>query len=124
MEKKMYCHYCNEEHIVSETRDNKGVVVGLFCNREKALIISDTTKWNGESVYEEIRKFARKYVDLEAITRLKPEKVAGLGRKMAYQFLQTDYAKQRKINYYFATYHMTMVITRLRSEVRVILGRQ
>jgi hypothetical protein len=124
MEKTVFCHFCNEDHIVSETKDSRGNIVGLFCNREKALITSDTTKWNGEDIYEELRKFARRNVDHGAVSRIKPEKVAGLARKMAYMFLQTPYAKERFINYYFAQYHMTTVITRLRSEVNAKgLGR-
>lgn len=117
MEKTVYCHFCNEGHIVSETKDYRGNIVGLFCNREKALIKSDTQRWNGEDIYSELRTFARKNVDIGAIARLKPDKVAGLSRKMAYMFLQAPYAKERRINYYFAQYHMTTVISRLRSEV-------
>lgn len=123
MEKTAYCHFCNEEHIVSETKDAQGNIVGLFCNREKALIVSDTTKWNGEDIYGELRQFARHNVDIGAVARIKPEKVAGLARKIAYQFLQKPFAKERKINYYFAAYHMTTVITRLRSEVNAKVGR-
>lgn len=118
MERKEYCHYCNEEHIVSETKDGNGNVVGLFCNRKKALIKATTTKWNGEDIYGELRKFARQNVDLAAVSRLKPEKVKGLARKMAYLFLQSPYAKERLINYYFAAYHMTTVISSLRSALR------
>lgn len=117
MEKTVYCHFCGEEHIVSETKDNNGNVVGLFCNREKALIKSDTTRWNGEDIYEELRNFAKENVDIGAVSRIKPDKVAGLSRKMAYMFLQTYYAKEHKINYYFAQYHMATVIVRLRSKV-------
>lgn len=119
MEKKAYCPFCIEEHIVSETKDPFGNIVGLFCNREKALVQSDTTRWNDENIYGELRAFARKNVDFVALNRIKPNKIAGLARKMAYLFLQTDYAKERKINYYFAQYHMATVIVRLRSELRV-----
>ncbi|PRT06960.1 hypothetical protein C6356_00615 [Bacillus wiedmannii] len=118
MEKRSYCHYCNEEHIVSETKDSNGNVVGLFCNREKALIKATTTKWNGVDIYGDLREFARRNVDLVAVNRINPEKVEGLSRKMAYLFLQTPEAKESSLNYYFAVYHMTRVIVNLRSELR------
>lgn len=117
-EKLLLCPLCNEEHVLSATMDAKGNVVGWFCNRHKAVVISETTRWNGEDIYGELRSFARRNVDLQAVSRLSPEKVESLAKKMAYFFLQTSYNKDRKINYYFAHYHMHKVVTRLRSEVR------
>src|SRR5690625_3567575 len=95
-----FCVLCNKDHIVSDTRDGDGKIVGTFCNRKKALIKSDTTIWNGVDIYSDLRKFARRNVDLEAVARINPSRVGGLGRKMAYLYLQTPEAKKEYVNYY------------------------
>lgn len=118
MDKIEFCPYCNEEHVVVATMDDKKPV-GFFCNRKRKLINAVTTKWNGFDVYEPMREFARKNVNLGGVAHVRPEKVEGLARKMAFLFLQLSDIKDRKINYAFAAYHMEMIITRLRSEVRV-----
>lgn len=115
---KEFCLLCDEEHIVSKTLDGEGNVVGTFCNRKKELISSNTSKWNGKDIYEDLRKFARRRIDLEAVANIRPQKVGGLGRKMAYLYLQTPEAKKSYVNYYFAAYHMTAIVTRMRSEAR------
>ncbi|WNF07464.1 hypothetical protein [Brevibacillus borstelensis] len=115
MEKITYCRFCNEEHIVSETMDAHDNVVGLFCNREKAMITAHTTNWNGIDVYPAIEGYANRHVDKVALKRIKPDKVNGLARKMAYLFLQTEFAKEHDINYYFAQHHMLDVIRRMKA---------
>lgn len=114
MERKTYCRFCNEEHIVSETLDPNGTAVGLFCNREKAMITAFTTLWAGEDVLPAINRFVGATVDRVALARIKPERMSGLARKIAYQFLQTQYAKDRKINYAFTTHHVLAEIRRIR----------
>ncbi|WP_276913155.1 hypothetical protein [Aneurinibacillus aneurinilyticus] len=117
MEKVMYCRFCNTDHIASETMDTKGNVVGLFCNREKALIVATTTKWNDEDIYDVIERYVYANVDSVALKRIKPEKVSGLSRKIAYLFLQTKYAKERNLNYFFAQYHILDAIRRMKSRL-------
>lgn len=102
MEKMSYCRFCNEEHIVSETKDTQGNAVGLFCNREKQMITVFWPVWNGEDVYDEIARFVSTLADDVSLARLKPGSMTGLSRKFAYQFLQTYYATSRRINFYFA----------------------
>ncbi|WP_178023076.1 hypothetical protein [uncultured Paenibacillus sp.] len=106
MERKTFCHYCNEEHIVSETLDTNRTVVGLFCNREKALITAFSSVWDGEDVLPEISRFVDAYVDRVALARIKTEKMNGLARKLAYQFTQTSYSREHRINYAFAVHHI------------------
>lgn len=110
MEKVTYCRFCNERHIASETRDPDGNVVGLFCNREKAMITAFTSLWNGEDVLPAIERYADYAVDIEALRHIKPEKVIGLSRKIAYQFMQGNYAKQRNLSYAFVQHHTLDVI--------------
>lgn len=117
MEKIEYCTYCNEEHVVSETTDNKGNVVGTFCNSSKRMINSDSAVFDGVNIYDDLRKFARTNTDFKAVANLRPNKVEGLARKMAFLYLQEH--SDKHLNYAFVAYHMTAVITRLRSECRV-----
>ncbi|MNW51046.1 hypothetical protein D3C74_285180 [compost metagenome] len=114
MERKTYCRYCNEDHIVSETLDPEGNAVGLFCNREKALITAFTTIWAGEDVLPAISRFVDATVDRVALARIKPDKTNGLARKIAYQFTQTSYSREHRINYAFAVHHVLAEIRRLR----------
>ncbi|WP_029100206.1 hypothetical protein [Brevibacillus thermoruber] len=116
MEKIAHCFHCGERHIVSETMDGQGNVVGLFCNRKQAMVVVKTTRWNGEDVYDRLERFAAANVDTQALRRIKPEKVEGLTRKIAYLFLQTEYAKERKINYFFVVYHMRSIIRRMKAK--------
>ncbi|WP_232696163.1 hypothetical protein [Brevibacillus daliensis] len=116
MEKIVNCHHCGERHIVSETMDGHGNVVGLFCNRKQAMIVANTTNWNGEDTYDTMERFAIANVDTQALRRIKPDKVNGLVRKISYLYLQTTYAKERKINYFFATYHMRSIILRMKAK--------
>ncbi|MGY3188792.1 hypothetical protein [Lysinibacillus sp. TE18511] len=115
MEKIVYCTHCKVEHVVSITKDSTNDV-GLFCNTTRKLVDAYTTKWDGKDVYEPMREFARKNVDLQAISRLKPEKVEGLARKMAFMYSNSD--DRIYASYAFLAYHMHTIITRLRSEVR------
>lgn len=105
MEKVSYCRFCNEKHIVSETRDSEGSVVGMFCNREKALITAHTSHWNGEDILPAIERFVNFHVDFEVLPRVKGEGLNGLSKKLAYQILQSNYAKKQKWNYYFVLHH-------------------
>ncbi|MDP5273218.1 hypothetical protein [Chengkuizengella axinellae] len=61
-EVKGYCKICKSEHILSQTRDNEGNIVGLFCNTRKRVVVLN---------------------------------------KMAYQFTQTEFAKENRVNYFF-----------------------
>lgn len=117
MEKMVYCRHCNEEHIASETMDTNGEVVGLFCNRQQSMIVSNSTIWNDEDVGIAIERFANANVDSGALSRIKPEKVIGLSRKITYLFCQTSYAKERKINYFFAQHHMFIAINKIKNKV-------
>lgn len=114
MEPIIYCPHCGEEHVASETRDNEGIVVGLFCNRRKALISAAATTWGGEDVYPRLQSFLRRNVDMRALDRIESDKVVGLSRKMAYLFIQTTYAKDRRINYYWIQYHALKAIRRMK----------
>lgn len=115
MEKIVSCHHCGERHIVSETMDGHGNVVGLFCNRKQAMIVVKTSHWNGEDTYDAMERFAAGNVDTMALRRIKPEKVDGLARKIAYLYLQTAYAKERKVNYFFAAYQLRSIILRMKA---------
>lgn len=115
MEKERHCWHCDEKHIVSETKDGQGNVVGLFCNRNKAMIVAKTTRWNGEDIYPQLERFLERNVDTIALVRICGEKINGLSRKMTYLFLQTEYAKERGINYYWAQYHALSIVRRMRA---------
>ncbi|AWB45292.1 hypothetical protein DCC85_14360 [Paenibacillus sp. CAA11] len=114
MERRTYCRFCNEEHVVSETRDTLGNIVGLFCNREKAMVTSHTTAWNEEDIMPAIERFVDATVDRVALARIKTDKMSGLARKIGFQFIQTSYARERKINYAFAVHHILAEIRRMR----------
>jgi hypothetical protein len=114
MERVVYCRHCEKEHVVSETMDSKGNVVGLFCNTKQAMLDVTTTKWNGEDIYPELRKYLERHLDKVALKRIKLEKIVGLSRKMAYLFMQTPYAKEHRLNYYFVQHHALDLIRRLR----------
>lgn len=115
-EKVLHCPLCNEEHVLSATKDPDGNVVGWFCNRHKAMVIADTPRWNGVDAFASISKFARRNIDRRAIGRLDDVKAAGLSRKMAYLYIQTEWAQEAKVNYYFAQYHMQEAVEALRKE--------
>ncbi|MFC4103617.1 hypothetical protein [Paenibacillus xanthanilyticus] len=117
MEKIVYCRFCNEEHPVSETRDSADSVVGLFCNRQKAMITAFTTYWNGEDILPAIERFADRTVDKVALTRIRRDKIDGLAKKISYQFRQSNYAEERKISYYFAQHHVLDVIRAMRERL-------
>lgn len=107
MEKRTYCRFCNETHVVSETLDKNNNVIGLFCNREKALITAFTVEWNGEDISGAISRFVDFNVDKPVLRNVQGSKLRSLAKKLAYQFMQTSYARERKINYAFAV-HVTL----------------
>ncbi|WP_314587909.1 hypothetical protein [Paenibacillus terrigena] len=114
MEKVTYCRFCNEKHIVSETRDPAGNVVGMFCNRKKALITAYTSVWNGDDVLPRLEKFTEVNVDRAVLPRMQPDKLEGLSRKFAYYALQSDFARERKLNYAFVQHHILDILRALR----------
>ncbi|MGG4142979.1 hypothetical protein ABEW34_07585 [Paenibacillus algorifonticola] len=105
MDKQVYCRFCNEKHIVSETKDNEGNAVGLFCNRRKALIVAFTARWDGEDTFPLIERYVDETVDILALRRITPDKMTALSRKIAYGYVQG-----RKLNYYFVQHHVLSVI--------------
>lgn len=117
MERIVYCRFCNEEHPVSETLDGADNVVGLFCNRKKAMITAFTTFWNGEDILPAIERFAERTVDKVALSRIKRDKVDSLAKKISYQFRQSSYATERDISYYFAQHHVLDVIRSMRQRL-------
>lgn len=117
MEKLTYCRFCNEKHIVSETFDKQGTVVGMFCNREKALITAFTVEWNGEDISGPVSRFVDFNTDKAILRNIKGDKLRGLAKKLAYQFMQSTYAKDRKINYAFAVYVTLDELFKLREQV-------
>ncbi|OME86903.1 hypothetical protein BK120_08245 [Paenibacillus sp. FSL A5-0031] len=106
MTKRSFCRFCSETHTVSETKDPNGIAVGLFCDRRKELITAFTSLWGDEDVFPLIESYVDAAVDSVALKRIKSDKVVGLSRKIAYQFMQTSNARERKINYYFALHHV------------------
>jgi hypothetical protein len=121
---KRYCPHCNEEHIVSPTFDNNGDIVGYFCNRAKLLV--DVTNhdgiWDGSPVGFEIGEFTVKYIDVEALRKLNPSRLSALAKRIAYAFLQTDFAKERRINFAFVHYYALIFAKGIYYEV--VYGKQ
>ncbi|MEV5028519.1 hypothetical protein [Paenibacillus sp. LPE1-1-1.1] len=117
MTKRSFCRFCSETHTVSETKDLNGNAVGLFCDRRKELITAFTSRWGFEDVFPMIESFVDVAVDSVALKRIKSEKVIGLSRKIAYQFMQTSNARERKINYYFALHHVQDAIRAKKSRL-------
>lgn len=104
---KRHCPYCNETHTVTPTYDNVGNIVGYFCHREKLLVevTNNNAVWNGEHIGKEIDEFTYEFIDKEALKRLKPDRLSALAKRVAYAFLQTDFAKERRINFAFVHYY-------------------
>lgn len=101
MNKVMYCRFCNEKHIVSETVDGDGNVVGVFCNREKALITAFTTHWNSEDLQPRVASYTRANTDLRALSKVKGNKLRGLAKRFAFLAMKSDFVTERKLNYAF-----------------------
>lgn len=114
MERTTYCRHCNEKHIVSETMDSAGSVVGMFCNRKQRMVTVHSTKWNDDDVHEPLQRYLAAQVDVEALSRIKSEKLDGLARKMSYLFLQTPYAKERRLNYFWTQAIALDIIRRMK----------
>lgn len=103
-----YCPHCGEEHIVSPSYDTDGNRVGYFCNRVKLFAEAerqDTAIWNGEDISAAIDGFCGSFIDPQALIRLSRDRLPALAKRAAYAFLQTEYAKERRVNFAFAQYY-------------------
>jgi hypothetical protein len=118
---KKYCPHCNEEHVVSETYDNEGTLVGYFCNREKLLISSEAPIWDGENVLTEfLGGYVYETVDADVLARMQPDRLIALSKRIAYRIMRTDWAEKRNINFAFTTYWVNELVKRLYSEISAV----
>lgn len=120
---KRFCKYCNEEHVVSPTYDNERNLVGYFCNREKLLIESDTPLWNGLPITTELMRFVDERVDMTVLERMDFDRIPFLAKRIAFQLLQTDWAKGLRLNFAFAQYWLNNVIHTVWVDLNAKVGR-
>jgi hypothetical protein len=116
MENVMYCPYCKTEHVLSETLDNEGNVVGLFCHSERLLVKVLTPNWNSENILPYLKKFLEASVHTRALIRMDTDALRRLSKKMAYLFLRTNYGKKAYINYAFVEYHTHDVLLAMKEK--------
>lgn len=106
-----YCKHCGEIHIVSPTYDGDHNVVGYFCNREKLLCEAVDSTWNGTDIMEQLRPFIVDRVDFKALYRMERSRIKFLAKRIAFQLLQTEWARSERLNFAFVQYWMTVEIT-------------
>lgn len=116
MRELVECPYCGFEHVPSLTVDPQGAVVGLFCENAKLLLRVNTTYWNGEDITRQLKRFLNASVRLKPLVKMDYDAIIRLSKKMAYLFLQTQYGKERKINYAFVEYHARDIILAMREK--------
>lgn len=116
MRELVECPYCGFEHVPSLTVDPQGTVVGLFCENAKLLLRVNTTYWNGEDITRQLKRFLNASVRLKPLVKMDYDAIIRLSKKMAYLFLQTQYGKERKINYAFVEYHARDIILAMREK--------
>lgn len=103
-ELKKYCPRCSCRHVLSPTYDGERKVVGYFCNRTKLLAKAGAPRWNGEDIRPHVTAFVSERVDLGALNRMHTSRIPALAKRIAFQLLQTEWAKRRRLNYAFAHY--------------------
>lgn len=116
MENVMYCPYCKTDHVLAETLDNDGNIVGLFCHAEKLLVKVLTSNWNGENILPHLQSFLEASVHKRALVRIDYDALRRLSKKMAYLFLRTSYGKKAYINYAFVEYHTRDILIALKEK--------
>lgn len=105
-----YCRRCETAHVLSPTYDGERRVVGYFCNRTKLLAKAGAPRWNGEDIRPHVAAFVRERVDISALNRMHKSRLPALAKRIAFQLLQTEWAKQRRLNYAFAQYWVEVEI--------------
>lgn len=119
----MYCPHCKEDHVVSPTYDNSRNHVGNFCNRKKLLTDATTPLWDGESITSELMRFVDETVDMTVLKRMDDERIPFLSKRIAFRLLQTEWAKERRLNFAFAQYWLTSVIRTVWTDLQTEGGR-
>jgi hypothetical protein len=122
-ETKRYCVHCKTEHVVSPTYDNKRNLVGYFCNREKLLVSAETPLWDGENISRHILEFVKERVDMDVLERMERGRIKYLAKRVAFQLLQTDWAKERRLNFAFAQYQIYLDLVTIWTDLQPEGGR-
>lgn len=84
---------------------------------------SNKAVWNGEDITDEIEAFATGFIDKQALKRLDGRRLTALGKRIAYAYLQTDFAKSRRVNFAFAQFYAERCARKIHSTVIAEGGR-
>lgn len=105
METITKCAVCGNEHEVILTKDKLSKVVATFCPINKQVHNVTTGVYNGIDIIEPLKAFITIQFSTNGLKNLHDNSMQRLSKKVAYEFLITQFGKQHAPNFYFTQYH-------------------